>query len=87
MLAQDFMFVFFFHFCKIFKFSSNFLSFLLKPVEYTSGSACGVCASEMVKRGFETSQEVLDNIKDIQIQIRKFTQISWYINGTYHPPY
>ena len=57
----------------------------LQPVEWHSGVAAGAAAAHMAQWQL-SSQGALDNIKDIQIRVKRHAPIAWTIYGNRYPP-
>jgi hypothetical protein len=56
----------------------------LHPIEWSSGTAAGVVAAEMARRGW-TSRQALDHIAEVQAMIKTKTPIDWTIDGEVYP--
>jgi prophage DNA circulation protein len=50
----------------------------LHPIEWSSGTACGIAAADMARTG-RSSAALLEDIKRLQEQIAKVTPIDWTI--------
>ena len=50
----------------------------LHPIEWSSGTACGIAAAQMAESG-RTSREILDDIGTLQARVREATPIDWTI--------
>ena len=61
-------------------------AFRLHPEEFTSGQAAGAAMAFAVENGISTSTGIYERIKEVQEIVKKFTPLSWTINGTLYPP-
>ncbi len=56
----------------------------LHPIEWSSGTASGVVAATMARRGW-TSRQALEHVTELQTLVRAQTPIDWTIDGVLHP--
>lgn len=56
----------------------------LHPIEWSSGTAAGVAAADMVKNR-RSARETLENIEQLQALVRRKTPTEWTIGGKLYP--
>lgn len=56
----------------------------LHPIEWSTGTAAGVAAADMVRNGRDSRGE-LDRIEELQALVRQKTPIEWTIDGKTYP--